>query len=124
MHSHRYIVFATYDGLKGGIVDREHSDVTAEEVDEILALDAAFWGTDDFQVAVRQSEYWMEHTPSKADATIACWLCDGLGGVALHEKWSAERGKPLWTAHEHPSADAHLTKPCPACSPQASSRSE
>jgi hypothetical protein len=48
----------------------------------------------------------------------ACWLCRGLGGIAIHLKWSAERGEgklPLWTAHEFPSGDPHPVEPCPAC---------
>ena len=48
----------------------------------------------------------------------ACWLCRGLGGIAIHLKWSAERGEgklPLWTAHEYPSDDPHPVEPCPAC---------
>ena len=47
-----------------------------------------------------------------------CWLCHGLGGIAIHLKWSAERGEgklPLWTAHEYPSDDPHPVEPCPAC---------
>jgi hypothetical protein len=47
----------------------------------------------------------------------ACWLCRGLGGVAVHLQWTAERGngKPLWTAHEYPSDDPHPVEPCPVC---------
>lgn len=48
--------------------------------------------------------------------TDSCWLCLGLGGIAPHLKWSQQRGKPLWTAHEHPSDDPHPTYPCPVCS--------
>lgn len=46
-----------------------------------------------------------------------CWLCMGLGGIAIHIKWTEARGggKPLWTAHEYPSDDPHPTLPCPAC---------
>lgn len=53
-----------------------------------------------------------------------CWLCAGLGGIAVHEKWSAVRQEiaanqagylPLWTAHEYPSEDAQQVWPCPAC---------
>lgn len=44
-----------------------------------------------------------------------CNLCLGLGGIAPHLKWSEQRGKPLWTAHEYPSDDPHPTYPCPQC---------
>jgi hypothetical protein len=46
-----------------------------------------------------------------------CWLCMGLGGIAIHIKWTEARGggKPLWTAHEYPSDDPHPTLPCPVC---------
>ena len=47
----------------------------------------------------------------------ACWLCQDLGGIAIHIKWTQARGgtKPLWTPHEYPSDDAHPVEPCPAC---------
>jgi NTP pyrophosphatase (non-canonical NTP hydrolase) len=44
-----------------------------------------------------------------------CWLCQGLGGIAVHILWTERRGKILWTAHEYPSDDDHETRPCPAC---------
>jgi hypothetical protein len=45
-----------------------------------------------------------------------CWLCGGLGGVALHLHWSEVRGKPLWTAHA-PTSTVHEVRPCPVCTP-------
>ena len=46
-----------------------------------------------------------------------CWLCRGLGGIAIHVQWTEQRGngKPLWTAHEYPSDDPHPVEPCPVC---------
>jgi len=56
-------------------------------------------------------------TEGKAESGEPCWLCLGLGGVALHEIWTARRGKPLFTAHE-PESDLHHVYPCPACAAQ------
>lgn len=44
-----------------------------------------------------------------------CWLCEGLGGVAVHLMWTERRGMTLLTPHEYPSDDDHKTWPCPAC---------
>jgi len=44
-----------------------------------------------------------------------CWLCLGMGGIAIHYLWSERRGKPLWTAHEYLCADTHPIRPCPVC---------
>ena len=44
-----------------------------------------------------------------------CWLCEGLGGVAIHYKWTEKRGKTLWTAHK-PSSRTHPVYTCPVCS--------
>lgn len=43
-----------------------------------------------------------------------CWLCEGLGGIAIHNHWSEQRGKTLWTAHK-PESDTHPVKRCPLC---------
>jgi hypothetical protein len=48
-------------------------------------------------------------------AAVDCWLCQGLGGIAIHNKWTEVRGRPLWTAHEIPTADDHPVWPCPVC---------
>jgi hypothetical protein len=47
-----------------------------------------------------------------------CWLCNDLGGVAVHGQWTARRGKTLWTAHK-PTSASHPVRPCPACAPRA-----
>jgi hypothetical protein len=43
-----------------------------------------------------------------------CWLCRGLGGIAVHDRWSQQAGTPLWVAHA-PRSATHPTYPCPAC---------
>ena len=43
-----------------------------------------------------------------------CWLCLGLGAIAIHGKWSAEAGKTLWAAHR-PQSRTHPVRPCPVC---------
>lgn len=55
--------------------------------------------------------------PPEAVEAAPCWLCLGLGGIAVHNLWTERRGngKPLWTAHGYPSADPHPVIPCPAC---------
>jgi hypothetical protein len=62
------------------------------------------------------------HPPLRAGG---CWLCGGLGGIAIHITWTEARGngKPLWTAHEYPSDDAHPVEPCPVCAAPSSPES-
>ena len=43
-----------------------------------------------------------------------CWLCGGLGAIAIHNKWSEEAGKTLWVAHR-PQSRTHPVRPCPVC---------
>jgi hypothetical protein len=44
----------------------------------------------------------------------ACWFCQGLGGVAIHVKASAELGQTVWVGHR-PTSSSHPVHPCPAC---------
>lgn len=42
----------------------------------------------------------------------SCWLCQGLGGVAVHNKASEAFGKRLLVAHA-PESKSHPVHPCP-----------
>lgn len=42
----------------------------------------------------------------------SCWLCEGLGGVAVHVKATEQHGKTLLVAHRLHS-DSHPVHPCP-----------
>lgn len=46
--------------------------------------------------------------------TGECWLCLGLGGIAVHHKASVQMGKTLWIAHR-PDSQTHPVRPCPVC---------
>lgn len=46
--------------------------------------------------------------------TDTCWLCQGLGGLAIHNKATAQWGKTLWVSHKLVS-DTHPVYPCPVC---------
>jgi hypothetical protein len=52
---------------------------------------------------------------SSATSPDTCWLCLGMGGIAIHYLWSERRGKPLWTAHEYLTVDTHPIRPGPVC---------
>jgi hypothetical protein len=43
-----------------------------------------------------------------------CWLCEGLGGIAVHNTATDQFGKRLWVGHRLVS-DTHPVKPCPVC---------
>lgn len=47
-------------------------------------------------------------------ADTPCWLCQDLKGLAIHQHWTAQRGKPLWTAHK-PASRSHPVRDCPEC---------
>jgi len=54
--------------------------------------------------------------PAGGDAPPAppCWLCEGVGTVAVHGEASAQLGITLWMPFR-PGSPAHPTRQCPAC---------
>jgi hypothetical protein len=62
-------------------------------------------------------------SPAVTGGEVKCWLCLGLGGVALHHLWTARRGAPLFTAHA-PTSESHEVWPCPACAQPAPQATE
>lgn len=46
---------------------------------------------------------------------MACWLCKGLGAVAIHKEASVTYDQVLWVAH-NANSKSHPVNACPACS--------
>lgn len=46
----------------------------------------------------------------------SCWLCLGLGGIAIHYKLTEQLGRQVLVPHR-PVSESHPVAPCPVCAP-------
>lgn len=99
---------------------RDAGQVRREEIFDAIA--AGIMGPGDYEVPFPIAEGWGRSTDnvvallSRPAAEPAhdetCWLCRGLGGVAVHNDASEAFGKRLLVAHV-PESKSHPVYPCP-----------